>query len=322
MYFFEKKEPLVLNFLPESVDALKLLKLPVIVTGAGGWLGQAALEMLDAALGDAFAGQVTAYGATARIARLRSGRGIAIHALADITKLSLQNALVFHFAFLTREHAGASDYISANRQISQSVQKFLKRNGAVGIFNPSSGAVYAGTEITENPYGALKREDEEIFADLATKLGFPACVMRVFNLAGPFINKLDSYALATIISDLLASRPVTLRAAHPVWRGYAHVADVINIGLGSLLNLAPPGVFDSAGEPIEIGDLALRAAQLLGRPADILRPGWQDGKADKYLGDALGFARQARLAGVTPCSLDRQILDTADYMRGLNLSRV
>jgi len=301
--FFSKKELPLLNFLIPPTG-------PVIITGAGGWLGQAALEMCRDA-------EVIAYGSRARRLQLRCGRIIEVQALEQIASLTLPNAFVLHFAFLTREHASTqplAEYVAANRKISAHLQGFLQRNGAAGLFSPSSGAAYTGSTLEDNPYGALKREDEAIFAQLSQRLGFPAVVMRVFNLAGPFINKLDSYALACIISDILKGGPVILRAAHPVWRGYAHVEDVLNIALGCLLRGDSPPVFDSGGEPIEIGALAERALKLLHAGAEIRRPDWQAGLPNRYLGDHATYAAQAERAGLKLKALDQQILDTADYM--------
>jgi len=302
-----------LEFKLEFSEALEARAAPVIVTGAGGWLGQAALEML----GDST--RIIAFGASARDTTLRSGHKINVRPLEEIATLTLPGAIIFHFAFLTREHASAmplSDYISGNQKISCLIQDFIARCGTSGVFLPSSGAVYAGSEMSKNPYGVLKREDEEIFLRLATQQGFPAAIMRVFNLSGPFINKLNSYALACILSDILNARPVTLRASHPVWRGYAHVQDVLNIGLGSLLTQAPAAIFDSAGEAIEVGDLALRAGRLLtGKTIEIIRPAWQDAPEDRYLGDPAQFTRRAESLGVPLHNLDQQILDTADYLR-------
>jgi len=93
------------------------------------------------------------------------------------------------------------------------------------------------------------------------------------------------------------------------------VADVLNIALGLLLRGESPPVFDTWGEPIELSALAARAAALLGwAGAEIIRPEWQNGAADKYLGDAVQFSAHAASLGIEPASLDRQILDTADYL--------
>lgn len=288
----------------------ELRGIPVVVTGAGGWLGQAALELAHNA-----GALVHAYGATARTHRLQDGTILPILPLSALDDLALPNALVLHFAFLTREHAGRmaeSDYIATNRAISDRVDAFIRRNGARGVFVPSSGAVYAPPP---NPYGDCKLEDEARFAALGKELSIPTVIIRVFNLAGPFINKLDSYALACILRDLLAGRPVTLRAAHPVWRGYAHVNDVLEIALGLLLAGQSPPLFDSWGEPVEISDLTLRAARLLGKTPIIERPDWQDGSPDHYLGDGTAYRAHAAFVKRELASLDRQILDTAEYLR-------
>ena len=308
-----------LEFQPEFAETLRADTAPVVLTGAGGWLGQAVLEMLCGALGDDFAARVTAFGARPRHMMLRSGRGVPVHALDAIASLEKPGAFVVHLAFLTREHAasmGLPAYAAENRKISEHIQEFLKRCGASGIFVPSSGAAYSGTTLQENPYGALKREDEDIFARLANGLGVPAAFPRIFNLGGPFINKTNSYALACILSDIAAGGPINLRAAHPVWRGYAHVGDVLNIGLGSLLHRHNAGRFDTGGEAIEIGELASRAAQLLtSRQMTIHRPAWADGPADRYLGDVTQYNALAARLGVTLHSLDTQIIDTANYLR-------
>ncbi len=282
---------------------------PIIVTGAGGWLGQAALEMFAGILPP---GQIQAFGSTARMQTLHNGTAIPVRPLTALPEYAQGGAIIFHFAFLTREHAGKmplATYIEANRAISGTVEAVIRRHGARGVFVPSSGAA-ATADWAHNPYGALKQEDEQRFAGL----GIPAVNMRVFNLAGPFINKLNSYALACIIQDLLAARPVTLHAAHPVWRGYAHVADVLNIALGLILAGESPPVFDSWGEPVELSALANRAARLLGQPPGIQRPAWEHGAAEHYLGDATAYHAHATRLRLELSSLDQQILDTAAYL--------
>lgn len=287
-----------------------LAGVPVVITGAGGWLGQAALEMAHRA-----GAEIHAFGKASRLYHLRDGAPLEIHSHSLLGRYDIQGAIVLHFAFLTREHVGemaVEDYIAANRAISGVVESFIRRNGARGVFVPSSGAVYAPPP---NPYGEGKLEDEARFAALGQELGIPTVLTRVFNLSGPFINKVHSYALACIIRDILARRPIELRAAHPVWRGYAHVGDVLNIALGLLLRGESPPVFDTWGEPTELSGLAARAATLLGWPeVEVIRPAWQNGAADRYLGDAVQYLAHAKSLGLEPASLDRQILQTADYL--------
>lgn len=302
---------MALEFLPDLAG--KIGNSPVIITGAGGWLGQAALEMVCAAVP---LSQLQAFGASARDYTLRDGRTLRIEALSALSVVRVKDALIFHLAFLTREHASRMPilaYMDANRAMSGIIEAFIRRNGARGVFVPSSGAAYTADPVL-NPYGTLKREDEARFAALGHQMSVPAINMRVFNLSGPFINKLDSYALACILRDLHAGRPVQLRAAHPVWRGYAFVGDVLNIALGLMLRGETPPVFDTSGEPIEVGTLAERAAAVLGKPLTIERPAWQNAAADQYLGSGAAYQTHAASLGFEPVSLDRQILKTSNYL--------
>lgn len=313
-----------LCFTPSLTQALRNSGAPVIVTGTGGWLGRAALEMLDSAFGDALQERVTVFASRSRGITLSSGRALAARDFAELEDGTAPPSLILHFAFLTRGHAQASGYVATNRRISGLLRRFIERNGARGIFIPSSGAVYDAdntpeTDLIRNPYGALKYEDEVNFRRLADRLGFPAATIRIFNLAGPFINNLSTYALACIIADVARGGPVTLRADHPVYRSFAHIEDVLNIAMAILLRGLSLETFDTAGEPaLEIGELAERVSLLLtGRALPVQRPDWRGAPENRYLGKLPGYRHAAGLAGVAPHGLDRQITDTADYLAKL-----
>ena len=315
-----------LSFSPSVADALLRNDHNFIITGAGGWLGQATLEMLDQALGDTMHKRVMAYSATERKLYLRSGRIIPCHALQDIATLTPQKCLMFHYAFLTRDKVSDMSldaFIAQNTAISNTVLDAVERLGVSGVFVPSSGAVYrADRSIDEdrekNPYGVMKARDERRFLALSTARR--VIVSRIFNLGGPFINKISNYALSSIIMDMLNERSIALQADKPVWRSYMHVRDVVDLAMALLLSdtsfLSAP--FDTAGEQeIEIGDLAHRIAQILGKPGyPIHRPGIT-GLENRYVGD--GTTIRALLAehAIIPHTLNRQIMDTVEYCRSL-----
>ncbi len=307
-----------LAFTPEVASWLAGGEFPIVVTGVGGWLGQAVLEMVCGALGGRFAGRVFAFASRRREILLRSGGRIVAAPLTDLAEVE-GAPLIFHCAFLTREYAGTmdqADYAAANRAIREAVVGVIERCGCVGIFVPSSGAVYeAAGDFEKNPYGALKLEDEAGFRGLADSWGFPCAVLRVFNLSGPFINKGDAYALGSIIGDVLRGGPVRLRADRAVWRSYAYVGDVVGVA-GAMLRQGGGGPVDTAGaEAIEIGDLARRVAGLMGCGGmAVLRPDWR-GAENRYLGDGAEFFAAAREAGVGLMGLDEQILATVGYLK-------
>lgn len=317
-----------LSFTSEIEQRLSDSGLDVVVTGGGGWLGQASLEMLDSCFGDAIASRVHVFGSSARSLILRSGRSIPCRELADLSGLSPRPCLVLHYAFVTRDKVGKiplEDFINRNEAISALVAKEATRLQAAGIFVPSSGAVYRADrsiddDLERNPYGVMKARDEQRFLALAeTKLRPRITVCRVFNLAGPFINKVDSYALASILIDIERGGPIRLRANRPVLRSYVHVRDVVDLAAALLLSGGQPPVdpFDTTGELIiEIGELARRAATLLENPKmTIDRPAFVSEVADCYVGDGSTMATLLSSNNLALCSLDTQILDTAGYLR-------
>lgn len=298
----------------------------LVVTGAGGWLGRATLEMLDDALGDGMGARVHAYAASARRYRLRSGRELPVSALPELAGLPADGRplAMAHYAFLTREKTAGmpgTRYVETNRAITRLAAENAGRLEAIGTFSTSSGAVYRPdgsleASLDDNPYGALKREEEEAFGALREGRGTRAVICRVFNLAGPFLNK--DYALGSVVADVLAGRPIRIRARHRVVRSYAHVRDVVTAGFAAALGAAecPPGPFDTAGdEAVEVGDLARRARAALGRPdLAVERPEPPDGREDRYVGDGTSFRRLLAQAGGSAAGLDDGIRDTAAYL--------
>jgi nucleoside-diphosphate-sugar epimerase len=296
-----------------------------VVTGGGGWLGRAALEILDFVYGAELERRVSVFGASAKVLVLRSGRRIPSRPFTEIENLEKKGPTILHFAYLTRGFSTQmplGKYLAINRSLSLTVAGVAARHGARGLLLPSSGAVYRKDrtldhDFATNPYGALKLEDEERFGALAKKHDFPAVVIRIFNLSGPFLNHPCHYALGSILQDIEAGRTIEIRTAHPVIRGYTHVGDLLTLALGLLARDDSAGPLDAGGRPaIEIGSLALRAAQLLGRPKlEIRRPTFPSGPPDIYIGDGTRYEALAEEAGLKLRTIDEQIVETATFLK-------
>lgn len=292
----------------ELAQKLRGAKAKFIVTGPSGWLGQAALAALEEALGEEMRARVLVFSAHPSEVR----PGLMAQPYAALETVCAEPAYILHFAFRTKGHAGEAEFVETNRKIAATLQGFIERNGAAGLFIPSSGAVYKADWET-NPYGALKLEDEQRFGALAERMGFPLVVMRIFNLAGPYMNNIEGYALGSIIRDVLRGGPIVLRADRPVWRSYVHVADVLALALALLLEGESAGPFDAAGEEvIEIGELARRVAMVLtGEAGKIQRPQWEHARQDHYVGDSAVFLNKAVSWRTDPRGLDVQIFETS-----------
>ena len=300
----------------------------ILVTGAGGWIGSATLEILAEALGPAdFRRRVRAFASRGRRLDLRGDVSIELADLEDLARVDAGPSIVLHYAFLTREKAsamGVEAYRAANARISDRVAAAVARLKPAGMFLASSGAVYGpgrsfDEDLARNPYGVLKHRDELLFADACRAAGTTLAIARIFNLSGPYINKLDSYALASFLVDALAGRPITIRAGHRVERSYVHVGDVAGLALAALLEPGAEAVtFDTAGERIiEVGELAALVREIVGSPGlEIRRPPIETGRpADRYVGDGAAMAALARRYGLALLDLPEQIRRTAKYLR-------
>lgn len=318
-----------LSFQPEIAAKLAAFDGVIVITGGGGWIGQAVLEMLEGALGTALPDRVAVFGSSARDLTLRSGTAIGCRLLDDLAAWRpAKPVLLVHCAFLTKDRLAdqsVESFVAANQAISNIVAAFAEAVDLRGLFMPSSGAVYKkGTHVLDdnmqaNAYGVMKQRDEERFLAIAHKKKAPACVPRLFNLAGPFINKLDIYALSSMIVAALRNEPIVIRAAHKVVRSYIHVQDLVRLAFAMMLSPLPDDVpvFDTVGDcMVEVGELAERIKTVLGREqAVVTRPPVNNAMEDVYVGSGADFARmmQARRQGTA--SLEQQIRDTVNFVQ-------
>jgi nucleoside-diphosphate-sugar epimerase len=293
-----------------------------VVTGASGWIGLTALDLLKRALGDCMAYRVVAFGSAERILRLSDGSDFPQAALADLAALEPCETIVIHLAFLTKDRAETMDdasFIGANRAIDTLVLDALDPIGARAVFIASSGAATRADDLRSSAamrlYGMLKRQQEKRFTAWAQARNRNAVIGRIFNISGPNINKQESYALACFISDVLAGRPIAIRAARPVVRSYVAVRELLSLVFALLLDTRC-GVtrFDSGGKAMEMAEIATTVSRLLG-PVPIERAPPEMAEADEYVGDARGYDCLLAEFGIESVSFERQVLETADFLR-------
>lgn len=296
----------------------------IAVVGARGWIGRTVLTLLKEALdADAFENRVAAFGSTAGVVELDGGVTMAQRPLTDLAGLAPRPTLLLHLAFLTKDKVADMDadaYAEANRALSRQVFEALGPIGADRVFVASSGAAAFADDPDAAPdlrlYGGLKREDEEMFAAWATAspAARRAAIGRLYAVSGPYINKHDTYALASFILDALAGRPIEVRAPMPVLRSYVAVRELLSVVFAALLS--PEGEtalrFDTGGEPLELGEVAATVAGALG--GEVLRRPITQERENRYVGDDGAWRTLLARHGLEPLPLDRQILETAAYL--------
>ena len=311
-----------LSFSPDLSERMRASQCNYVVTGANGWLGSATLAMLRQALGDEFDARVTALG---------SRHAHPVQALMQWQPPQGQALIVFHYAFLTKDKVGGlstDEYSERNAAISSKVRGWIDAGQVRGVVLPSSGAVYdhllhKNRDPAAGLYGRLKYQDELDFVNTCAAHDTSLIIPRVFNLSGPYINKFDSYALASFIQQVLLDKPITIQAQKPVIRSYYFIGDLIELCVKLLLNQVTPGrvCFDTAsGEIVELGELAQRVTSVLVEytPQAVVRlPIQDDAVADRYVGNREQISALEKSLGMQLRSLDQQITLTARYMQSL-----
>jgi UDP-glucuronate decarboxylase len=296
----------------------------IVITGAGGWLGLATLDLLGAALGDQFAKRVCAFGSATRTLRLADGTPILQRPLADMAWLPHAPSIVLHTAFLTKDRAEAmlgtgeeAEYRAANAAIRQTVLGALGVIGADAVFVASSGAA----ALADDPrpamqaYGAMKREDEAAFAAWAEQTGNTAVIARLYALAGPRINKPEAYALASFCLDAVAGRPIAVRAPRKVVRGYVAIREVMSLVFALLLEGQGVTRFASGGEPLELAQVAQQVAALVAG-GSVERAAISDPAADIYHGDDAAYQALLAKQGINPVPLRQALAETLADLAG------
>jgi UDP-glucuronate decarboxylase len=319
----------LLSFSPDLADSVRASSCNFVVTGASGWLGKATLEMLRQALGADFATRVTALGSRQSQISFADGQTCPVQALLEWQLPLGQPVIIFHYAFLTKDKVGGistEEYVARNEAISRGVRAWIEAGNVRGVVMPSSGAVYDFLHTkSRDPaallYGQLKYNDEIAFSATCEANSTGLLIPRVFNLSGPYINKFDSYALASFIFQILSARPVTIHARRPVIRSYYFIGDLIELCLQLLFKqtTSKTECFDVAGEEVvELSELSQRVAAVLAdrSPMFVQRlPMLENAVEDLYVGNRKRIEELETYLGIRPMPLDAQISATSLYIQ-------
>lgn len=301
--------------------ALRQSEHRIILTGASGWLGLATLDLLHTALGTAFSDRVLCFGSRSAQLRLSDTLSVSQRPMSELKTISCQPTFLLHLAFLTKDRAETmqeTEYRAANRSIRTMVVDMLDSIGVDALFLASSGAAKFVDDEQATPamrlYGALKREDEVAFAEWASNRQKSLTIARIFNISGPYINKLSSYALSSFIVDGLAGGPIIVNARQPVWRGYVAIRELMSLIFATLMEQAGEVTrFESGGEPVELGNLASMVAARL--HCSVQRFDNRGGQANTYLGDDISYQKLLDRYVIDRVSLDTQIDETTDFLK-------
>ena len=305
-------------------DALRGTDEIVAVTGATGWFGAVALDLLYEALGDHAPGRVVGYASSAREVAVSNGRTVTVRPLVDLASQDPPPTTLLHFAFLTRDKVaalGVDAYTSQNVAITATVLDAIAKHRPRHVVVASSGAVHSSvgrlvSDLPSDPYGTLKHMDELVFRAATRDVGGVCVIPRVFSVAGERMTKPGLYALGSMIGMAAVGGPIEVRAQGPVLRSYCGVDEVVALALWVALS-GRDAVFDTCGTVVEIGDLAHLVAQVQGLDVDVVQRTWDpDVVPDRYVGDGRVMEELATEAGLSLRSLPALVRETSAWLTG------
>lgn len=287
----------------------------VLVTGASGWLGRTALDLL-APLGL----PTLALASKARTIRV-GDREIKCRVWDDREVAAFEPTVVLDCAFLTRGRVAKmplGEYVATNRILIERLVYATRLPDVRLALTVSSGAgVYPRDAlegpIEDNPYGYLKREAEYRLVDAADESGAVPIVLRAWSISGAHVQEPQGYALGSMIRDADAGA-IRIMAQHPVFRRYVLADELLAVGIaqGGL----GPATIDSGGELVEMAELAARIAAVVRPDAVITRDEIDRRDADRYHSDGQDWEERCQSWDFASAPLDRQIEITARGVLG------
>ena len=309
----------VIGFKDDLMAHAQLSDRKFVLTGPSGWIGQAVLSRLCAALGP-LSGRVTAFASSERSMTLVDGQAIHVRALDTIRPDDVDGAHVIHLAYLTKDRVdalGEVEFRKMNTAIDSVLLSALNEARPASIFVASSGAAglaEAGQDL--NPYGIAKLEQEERFLSFGKTRGVPVICGRVFNIAGPYINKLMAYAISNFVVQAMQGGPIRISAPNPVFRSFLHVDDLCDIILRASAALSgSSNAIDICGtEVLEMQQLAQLVADCIDQRVKIERPPLNYSHYSSYLGRSEETISLAMSLGVVLKGAREQVADTVRWL--------
>lgn len=301
-------------------DVLSQESLPygrILITGATGWIGRETIALLQRSLGDTFDHQVTMTGSSDSTIVI-NGLTHQVRKLFDINPDEHFDTVI-HLAFLTQEKAnilGAEDFVRLNREISDFVYKLSSQSHVGQVLVASSGAadpkvLSAFKDPAKRIYGELKRESEELFAQLRNHGRTKVEICRIWSISGSHFLTPTKYALGNFIEQAKSTGNIHLANSAVVRRTYIDTGEMMGVFLLDLLK-GGGQLISSGGFETTLQDLARLVLDEINPSGEVFSPQQTLGhEEDIYTPDVKPFNALAIKYGVALSDLSEQIRTTA-----------
>lgn len=289
----------------------------ILITGATGWVGRETISLLQGVFGKEFEHRVTLAGSRDSTIVL-NGQTHHVRKLFDINQDEHFDTVI-HLAFLTQEKAnilGTEDFARLNREISDFVYTLSYRSHVGQVLVASSGAadptvLSAFKDPAKRIYGELKRESEELFAELRNHRHTKVEICRIWSISGSHFLTPTKYALGNFIEQAKATGNIHLANSAAVRRAYIDAGEMVGVLLLDLFK-GPGQLVSSGGFETTLKDLAQLVLDEINPSGKVFLPKQTHGhEEDIYTPDVKPFNAMALEFGVALSDLSEQIRTTA-----------
>jgi nucleoside-diphosphate-sugar epimerase len=278
----------------------------VLITGASGWFGRNALEIIRS-----FGLKHLALGSEDRTL-VCDGFEIQLYKQSLNKIREFSPTIIIDSAFLTRDKLANIErdrFISVNRKLINDSLEMASLPSVRKYVGFSSGATVnlageSSFSLLDNPYAALKREYEDVITELSGPHKGKISIARVWSVTGAHVTKPELFAFSNLINQARAGQ-VFIKSQRLVFRRYCTIADVLLVALADSGEQGP--IFDTGGELIEIGKLAEIIVQEVNPAAGIVRDLLESSGPDNYFSDGRGWDKLINAFHIRPSSIRDQV---------------
>lgn len=308
---------------------------PVVVTGAGGFIGSHLVERLAAG-----GAKITAlvHGDPQFRAGYLMGRNLPALSLqggdlrdADFVRRALAGAdTVFHLGAVTSvqySYAHPGETIEVNTLGTQNVCAAARAAGVRRLLHASTGGAYgsASEPLTEthrmvasSPYVAGKIAADHVAETYHLSYGLPVATVRLFNAYGPRVGRF--LIIPTVIQQFLKGPRIKLGDLTPT-RPFLYIRDIVDafMAMAEADAAAVDGQIIHFGGPesVSMGDLVQRIAALMDVVPEIEQdPARMRPKNSEIQRQSVDGSKAARVLGWAPkVSLEEGLRETIAWIR-------
>jgi nucleoside-diphosphate-sugar epimerase len=234
----------------------------ILISGASGWLGNSTLRYLEKQYALEKLNENLQVVSTSN-KNLDFFPSINTKTYEQLINQDSEYDGFIHLASLTKDKSlimNKNDYIGEYLKVTSNAVQLLQKTKKWFVFI-SSGAIWEEPNqaleksIDKNPYGFLKRLEENLFTEICKNSGITYVCGRLWGGAGFDLREPEKYALGSLILNAINNENLQINSGHKVYRRYVDTKLFMEL----CIKMAQKGMtktFDSGGEVVEIQDIA------------------------------------------------------------------